>query len=235
MLSTTTTSWAASYRFTFTGADLMSYYASLGYGDATTPATLPLLDGALKFKPSATGVPDLYSWRTSTQDAFNTMATTSGYGLATFHLWGYGGDAATFWGETLTLPANSWTNTGTADSGWASGLLSDAGTGYQTVLSFGRTITGAAIAFGGPNSPNFSFTIDLPDSTTWLDSTEGKLAFWFGGYLVDSDYIEVGTLQGNMVLTGTQVPVPEPTTLLLFGAGLIGMVAVGRKNQKNAH
>ena len=33
-------------------------------------------------------------------------------------------------------------------------------------------------------------------------------------------------------LSGTATPIPEPVSLLLFGAGLVGMAVIGRKNRK---
>ena len=207
-------------------------YSTAYAPDGKTPADIFMYDGARRFTPDTGSASS--SWLSSSRADFVTMATTSGYALGMFNLWGFGGfggaDAAA-WGETFSV--GSWTDSGTATMGWASGLFSDPDTLGKTVLGFGRTAAGNALSFNALTWPTFTFTLDLPDSTPWLSGKAGELVFWFGGYMVenatDVDAAIVGRLQGNMVLD----PVPEPATMLLFGAGLAGLVAVGRRKKVN--
>jgi PEP-CTERM motif len=230
-MATVSSAWANQYTYTFSGADLMSY--STDEAVSGTPAANGFLDDARRF--TSTEGDASSSWLTDSRSNFTEMADNFGYSLAVFNLWGFGGfggaDAAD-WGETYSV--GSWTNSGTADMGWTSFLYSDAGTFGKEVLAFARTLTGDAISFQALSWPTFTFTIDLPDSTVWHNGNPGELVFWFGGYMVENATdlragLE-GRLQGNMILEGQ--PVPEPATMLLFGAGLAGLAAVGRRNRK---
>ena len=137
LITTASTTWATQYTYTFSGADLMNY--STAYApDGKTPADIFMYDGARRFTPDTGSASS--SWLSSSRADFVTMATTSGYALGMFNLWGFGGfggaDAAA-WGETFSV--GSWTDSGTATMGWASGLFSDSDTLGKTVLGFGRT------------------------------------------------------------------------------------------------
>lgn len=237
-LTTASSGEAASYTFSFTGADLMNYVT--GTSSAATPVDAGIYNGARKISEgtynSATNTTTYngtyhYSWK-------DGSFSTSGLTLGDFNFWGLGGNTTIAgWGEkyiTQWTTAGTVTYNGTTATNWTSDILNPAafvemGDTRET-LWFGQDGTNATLF---TKDLVFSFTIDLDDSTSWYNSETGKLVFWFGGSLRNSRNDYAGDYQGNMILSGT--PVPEPATMLLFGAGVIGLAAAGRRNSKRTH
>lgn len=239
-MASATTTWAIPYVFTFSGADVMEYKLSSA-ADGTTPADINLNDGARRytFDTDNGGTGSWSSWLKTTRNMFDDWADTTKSRLTMFNLWGFGdiqtqyGDSnVTAWGEQFTIA--SWDDNGAANKNWASVIYSDDDTLGKDVLTFySKTGYADALKFDA-KGPTFSFTLDLdPDTTPWLNDKDGRLVFWFGGVMANKNDDYMGIFQGNMVLKGVAAPVPEPTTILLFGAGLAGLAAVGRKSRKS--
>ena len=136
----------------------------------------------------------------------------------------------------LTVDNNgNLVGTGTMEEKVIEGSVTVSGKTY----SAGTTLlSGTVVAFGwgeGDNLGDFDFLIDnlsgalVKDGiwpTTWptgIVAYAEDIGGWAGSW--DSDF----TLYK---VKGDKAPVPEPTTLLLLGTGLIGLAGIGRKTFK---
>jgi len=137
----------------------------------------------------------------------------------------------------LTVDKNGNLVSGTMVEKVVEGSVTVSGNTYSagTIL-----LSGTVVAFGwgeGDNLGDFDFLISkdslsgaLVDDgiwpTTWptgIVAYADDIGGWAGSW--DSDF-ELSKVKGD------KAPVPEPTTLLLLGSGLIGIAGIGRKTFK---
>ena len=234
--------WSSSYRFSFTGSDLTSFYRYSG--DVTTLDPYPI--GTRKMTlfsyDSATGSYDVKGEYYSDLDdrrEYNRELHRRGakaWYITGFNIWGIGGDAAERWGEDELYTATS----PTSSNGWSSFFFSDGTLGWNMDTptdwndyddqSKWLFIKNHAIKLnGGGAGFNFSFVADV---------TDPDLTIWFGGTAINKltltqDKHKYIKYQGNTQLTGT--PVPIPGTLALLGAGLVsmGVLTSFRRRKRN--
>jgi hypothetical protein len=102
---------------------------------------------------------------------------------------------------------------------------------YNNIVYSGVLLTGEVTNFGWQDIPGPYAHFDLT-----FDVTGGLLASYYGGSGGDFFSSEKSDFTGNWDVShnGTKVkhdtaPVPEPTTILLFGLGIAGIAVFGRR------
>jgi hypothetical protein len=223
----------ATYEFTISGNQLMSYATANG-GDTDSAIATGLYDGGRRFQnwDTTNGWGEAYrSYQTSSQGDFVNWAA-NGDRLVDFNLWGHGGNGSN-WGEIYNL--NDWPNSPTStDANW-NGYVSNST--YGEILGWSAPdsnpySTGLGFGAGEANATfTFQLTLDMDNpafngnTSPWHNGQEGQMVFWFGGWTMDASDSWTGLYEGNMILQGQEV-VPEPTTVLLFGIGMVGLIGI---------
>lgn len=93
------------------------------------------------------------------------------------------------------------------------------------------------IAYGISGIDSFDWSIDSQDTSSWKYisqefsiTTGGIYTVWFGA-LGDNGTENSSNSLGGFIDNVSLNPVPEPTTLMLFGIGLLGLAGVSRRKK----
>jgi hypothetical protein len=233
------------WRFSFTSDDLMNVVTVDGV-DGSTAVDNGVYDGARLYRNDGDY---LHSCNEGTNDALITWMNTTDMRLVEFNIWGYDGRGAN-WGEEYKPMDPAWSNYGSSSSAWDTeivdwpwGSFEDYEASHQGAYTsglngdllcwdtdFGDADNAAAYANGlkfDGTSDTVTFTFDVQlngswyDDDLWYDGQEGQLVFWFGGYGLDGNGNWSDVYEGNMVLTGYQVPAPGALLLGSMGLGIV--------------
>ncbi len=205
-------SFATLYHFTINGDDLMS--ASILTGDHTSDDPYQIGYRKLTVYERNTLIGEYYSDTAHPNFASNFYEDDDGDGeydwyLVDFTIQGTSDTASQRWGQTTNYnPSNIST-----PSGWTSTYIPSTKS-VKFYITSSNYIDG--IQVGGGQGTTFEFVADVSNPT---------LTIWFGGTLNSQKSLTTPyrwmKYQGAITLQGT--PVPEPSTLFLFGFALIGL------------
>ncbi|WP_022663675.1 PEP-CTERM sorting domain-containing protein [Desulfospira joergensenii] len=192
--------------------------------------------------------------------AWRSSLTDDGEGIAMFNTWFLDNPAVKSWGETAVAKPGTEVSATAAD-GWTFRLIENPYGLGGTSVQWWTTDSTKLLQPGGVDISEFSFTIDLYYDTGtegWDGSDVGvsigdEIRFWVGGINGDDEYFYNQATQAifsedysktsyemddlgegfEAMLTATaSAPVPEPTTIALFGFGLLSLAGVTRRRVK---
>lgn len=237
---------------TFTPSDIKGWMES--YGDPLSDASSQWGLWAVRARPIISGGSFTITGASTDQPGWGATAPSSHswntYGTNCAWFWDasgaeVAGNAANPLYMIMDVPDENWYSSAFDKNGawvgnWApgpdgiQGTSDDLGTFYTSGYDTGAGGTNVITAVNDASTFSFDFSVDsgtwngnwefLVDGSKYSLGTASSPGGWQENFF--GDYGTAGGLSTNI---GTGYATPEPTTMLLLGAGLIGLAGLGRK------